>query len=292
MISFNQDIATALDRAIVKITDKFLEPPIMITISNSDSVIGTLGNFSASTGKAKSRKTFNVISLVAAALSGKQILQYKVKVPINRPLVLYCDTEQSRFHCHRLISRVYKLINYPTTEVHENIKFISLREYPTKERISIIEYALSKYAGKICLVIIDGIRDLVYDINNATEATEITGKLMKWSQELNIHIHTVLHLNKGDDNTRGHLGTELNNKAESILQVTKSDLDTNYSTVAPKFTGISSLSHLPFLSMMVCPYWMRTLTCQVQYRERDSTIRSFPKRTIGKCYRKCSTAVK
>lgn len=47
MISFNQDIATALDRAIVKITDKFLEPPIMITISNSDSVIGTLGNFSS-----------------------------------------------------------------------------------------------------------------------------------------------------------------------------------------------------------------------------------------------------
>ena len=36
MISFNQDIATALDRAIVKITDKFLEPPIMITISHSD----------------------------------------------------------------------------------------------------------------------------------------------------------------------------------------------------------------------------------------------------------------
>lgn len=244
MISFNQDIATALDRAIVKITDKFLEPPIMITISNSDSVIGTLGNFSASTGKAKSRKTFNVISLVAAALSGKQILQYKVKVPINRPLVLYCDTEQSRFHCHRLISRVYKLINYPTTEVHENLKFISLREYPTKERISIIEYALSKYAGKICLVIIDGIRDLVYDINNATEATEITGKLMKWSQELNIHIHTVLHLNKGDDNTRGHLGTELNNKAESILQVTKSDLDTNYSTVAPKF--IRDIEFEPF----------------------------------------------
>lgn len=96
MISFNQDIATALDRAIVKITDKFLEPPIMITISNSDSVIGTLGNFSASTGKAKSRKTFNVISLVAAALSGKQILQYKVKVPINRPLVLYCGTAPMR----------------------------------------------------------------------------------------------------------------------------------------------------------------------------------------------------
>lgn len=244
MIPFNQDTAIALDRAIVKITDEFLEPPIMITISNSDSVVVTLGNFSASTGKAKSRKTFNVISLVAAALSGKQILQYKVKVPANRPLILYCDTEQSKFHCHRLLSRVYKLIDYPTTEVHENLKFISLREYPTKERINIIEYALSKYSGRICLVIIDEIRDLVFDINNATEATEITGKLMKWSQELNIHIHTVLYLNKGDDNTRGHLGTELNNKAGSILVVTKSDLDANYSIVAPKF--IRDIEFEPF----------------------------------------------
>ncbi|WP_099371203.1 AAA family ATPase [Sphingobacterium sp. 1.A.5] len=235
MIPFNQNIVEALEKSTVKITDEFKEPPIMITISNSDSVIGTLGNFSASTGKAKSRKTFNVISMVASALSGKQVLQYKVKVPPTRPVILYCDTEQSKFHCHRLLSRIYKLIDYPTSEVHDNLKFISLREYPTKERINIIEYALFKYADRIGLVIIDGIRDLVYDINNATEATEITNKLMKWSQELNIHIHTVLHLNKGDDNTRGHLGTELNNKAESILQITKSDLDANYSTVAPKF---------------------------------------------------------
>lgn len=235
MIPFNQNIVEALEKSTVKITDEFKEPPIMITISNSNSVIGTLGNFSASTGKAKSRKTFNVISMVASALSGKQVLQYKVKVPPTRPVILYCDTEQSKFHCHRLLSRIYKLIDYPTSEVHDNLKFISLREYPTKERINIIEYALFKYADRIGLVIIDGIRDLVYDINNATEATEITNKLMKWSQELNIHIHTVLHLNKGDDNTRGHLGTELNNKAESILQITKSDLDANYSTVAPKF---------------------------------------------------------
>lgn len=32
------------------------------------SVIGTLGNFSASIGKAKSKKTFNVSAIVAAAL--------------------------------------------------------------------------------------------------------------------------------------------------------------------------------------------------------------------------------
>ena len=235
MNTFKKETIEAFDRSLVRITDKFLEPPIMIKICSSDSVIGTLGNFSASTGKAKSKKTFNVISLIASALSGKQILQYKVDMPANRSGVLYIDTEQGKYHCHRLLSRVYRLIDYPMTEVHTDLNFIALREYPTKERIDIIEYALYKHVGTIALVVIDGIRDLVFDINNATEATEITGKLMKWSEELNVHIHVVLHLNKGDDNTRGHLGTEINNKAETVLQISKYDLDAKYSIVSPKF---------------------------------------------------------
>ena len=55
---------------------------------------------------------------------------------------------------------------------------------------------------------------------------------MQWTDERRIHIHTVLHLNKGDDNTRGHLGTELNNKAETVLQITKDDFDRDISSVA------------------------------------------------------------
>ena len=38
------------------------------------SVIGTLGNFSASIGKAKSKKTFNVSAIVAAALKNGTVL--------------------------------------------------------------------------------------------------------------------------------------------------------------------------------------------------------------------------
>jgi len=235
MSIFEQQIIDSFQKSIVRITDEFLEPPIMIQVCSSDSIIGTLGNFSASTGKAKSRKTFNVISIVAAALSGKQILQYKVQVPEKRRKVIYVDTEQGKYHCHRLLKRIYKLIDYPEAKIHDDIIFIALREFPTKDRINIIEYVLSKYGHEISLLVIDGIRDLVFDINNATEATDITNKLMKWSQELNIHIHTVLHLNKGDENSRGHLGTELNNKAETILVVSKDITDSNYSIVTPKF---------------------------------------------------------
>jgi hypothetical protein len=42
---------------------------------------------------------------------------------------------------------------------------------------------------------------------------------MQWTDDRQIHIHTILHQNKNDENARGHIGTELNNKAETIMQV-------------------------------------------------------------------------
>ena len=62
---------------------------------------------------------------------------------------------------------------------------------------------------------------MVYDINSPGESTRIISKLMQWTDDRQIHIHTILHQNKGDENARGHIGTELNNKAETVLQVEK-----------------------------------------------------------------------
>lgn len=42
---------------------------------------------------------------------------------------------------------------------------------------------------------------------------------MQWTDDRQIHIHTILHQNKNDENARGHIGTELNNKAETVMQV-------------------------------------------------------------------------
>mgnify|MGYP002232569402 FL=1 len=53
------------------------------------------------------------------------------------------------------------------------------------------------------LVIIDGIRDLMLDINSTSESVEVINKMMEWSSKYDLHIHCVLHLNKGDNNVRG-----------------------------------------------------------------------------------------
>ena len=214
------------------ITDRFDSPPVIMRID--DSIVGTLGNFSASTGKAKSKKTFNVCAIVASALSNSTVLSYSVSLPSNKRKILYVDTEQSPFHCLRLMNRILRLSGFPVDVHPEQLVFLGLRRYATKDRLKKIEEAIYETEG-LGLVIIDGIRDMVHDINSPGESTDLITKLMQWTDERQIHIHVVLHLNKGDDNTRGHLGTELNNKAETVLQVTKDEFDKDISSVKSMF---------------------------------------------------------
>lgn len=202
----------------LNVTEKYDFPQEIVQIDGV--TIATLGNFSASTGKPKSKKTFNVSAIVASALSGKEVLKYKADLPPCKNRVLYIDTEQSKFHCHKVLHRILTLAELPTDQENDRIEFFVLREYTPDQRRDIIRWALHEEKD-IGLVIIDGIRDLIHDINSPSESLDIINELMRWSSYYELHIHTVLHLNKGDDNTRGHIGTELNNKAETILQISK-----------------------------------------------------------------------
>ena len=214
-----EDFAVLWKTIHLKITDTYDVPPEILWVNGS--TIGTLGNFSASTGKVKSKKTFNISAIVAAALKNDEVLQYSAFLPENKRKILYVDTEQSKYHCHKVMERIMRLAGLPTDKDREDFIFVVLRECTPDKRKQIIDYMLANMKG-IGLVIIDGIRDLMYDINSPSESSDLINLLMRWSSEYNLHIHTVLHLNKGDDNTRGHIGTELNNKAETVLQITKS----------------------------------------------------------------------
>ena len=226
---------------LIKATDQYSVPAEVIHVG--DSTISTLGNFSASTGKGKSKKTFNVCAVVASAMTGRKILNYEANFPVGKQKVLYFDTEQSSFHCHKVLERINRLAGLPTDSNGDRIEFVMLREFNPIDRRQIIELALASRKD-VGLVIIDGLRDLLFDINNSTEAAEVIGLLMRWTSQYNIHIHTVLHLNKGDDNVRGHIGTELNHKAETILQVTRDENDRDISEV--QATLIRDRDFMPF----------------------------------------------
>ena len=223
-------LQTLFKDSLIRATDSYATPPQIIWVDNS--AIATLGNFSASTGKAKSRKTFNVSAIVAACLAGSTVLNYRACLPVGKKRILYVDTEQSRYHCHNVLERILLLAGMPGDIDNENLDFLCLREYTPSVRLGLVDYALRRRKD-YGLVIIDGIRDMMLDINNAGESVELINKLMQWSGKYDLHIHCVLHLNKGDDNVRGHIGTELNNKAETVLVISKNSQHPSVSEVKP-----------------------------------------------------------
>ena len=235
------DILRLWEEKLLKITDEIQTAPEVLYANGS--VIGTLGNFSASTGKAKSKKTFNVAAIVGASLVNGKVLGYTAEFPDDKRTILYFDTEQSPYHCQKVMERALRLAKLPTDEHPERLKFAALRQLTPTLRLEVIEQAIIN-TPNVGLVVIDGVRDLMYDINCAKESTDLIGKLMEWTDKYQIHIHTVLHLNKSDDNARGHVGTELNNKAETVLQISRSKTDDTVSEVSA--TMIRAAEFEPF----------------------------------------------
>lgn len=226
----DEELESYLSKGEIKATDKIVVPQKILFVG--DCTIATFGNFSASTGKAKSKKTFNISAMVAAAVTNSTVLNYRACLPEGKRNILYFDTEQSKFHCHSVLERIYKLSGLSLQEDDPRLMFWGLREYTPKLRIAVIDYALRKY-DEVGLVIIDGLRDLMYDINNGKEATDVMTVLMAWTSVYELHIHTVLHLNKNDNNPRGHIGTELENKAETVLIISKNTMNNSVSEVKP-----------------------------------------------------------
>ena len=106
-----EDFAALWKSIHLKVTDTYDVPPEILWVN-----IGTLGNFSASTGKAKSKKTFNISAIVAAALTNDEVLHYSACLPPNKRKILYVDTEQSKYHCHKVMERILRLAGLPTDQ--------------------------------------------------------------------------------------------------------------------------------------------------------------------------------
>ena len=77
-----EELAIYIKEATVSVTNTYEQSPVVLMVD--DSIIGTLGNFSASIGKAKSKKTFNVSAIAASALANSTVLHYRSSFPENK----------------------------------------------------------------------------------------------------------------------------------------------------------------------------------------------------------------
>lgn len=212
--NMNDSIKAAIKEAEVSLDEVIEDGEVVFSIRDENEYIPVLtkGNISTVIGKAKSRKTYLVTMITGAIIA---------KVLFNKLFgrggykIAYFDTEQGRKRTQKILERIFRLCDLNC----DGLRVFSLRKYDKEERIKIIDTFISE--NKPDFVVIDGIRDLILDINDPTEATIVTTYLMKWSEIYNCHIMNVLHQNKGDSNARGHVGTEIVNKSETVISANK-----------------------------------------------------------------------
>ena len=234
-----QKLDDLLKSSLIDVKDE-LKPPQMAWFMEKRSgvkseklIIGTLGNFSLIIGKAKSKKSFFINIAISAAISKQPIFnKFGSSLPENQRTILYFDTEQGKYHVQLALKRICKQTNIVEPD---NLKVYGLRSLSPKERLDLIEHAINT-TPNLGFVVIDGIKDLVTSINDEEQSTMISSKLLKWTEEKNIHIICVLHQNKSDNNARGHIGTELINKAETVLSISVDDKDKEISVMNPEMT--------------------------------------------------------
>ena len=203
-------------------------------ISIDGSCICSRGNISAICGEAKSKKTFLASALVASAMAIPldRLNNFKnVEKDMNMN-VLWVDTEQGERHVRRVIERISVMTGAKMGGLvaEPRLMTLSLRELAPQERYTMMVETLYHYPFD--LVVIDGIADLQRNTNDLEESDALVGALMALSTKTNTHILCVLHTNPGSDKARGHLGSALQRKAESVIYVHRNG---ECSVVEPQF---------------------------------------------------------
>lgn len=200
----------------VDLSSKLPEPKPVI--ARRGRVIGSEGNLSAVVGAAKSKKSFLCTAIVGDMLSLRDERENGFDKCLKR--VLWIDTEQSALHVRKIARRLTALSGWnDPCKVHPFVKIYALREEAPKDRLNFLKRAIEGWLPK--LVVIDGIADLQYNTNDLEESERLVTELMAISTNFNCHILCVLHTNPNTDKARGHVGSSLQRKAETVLYVHK-----------------------------------------------------------------------
>lgn len=217
-------------KAVIDVRKKVDRPPLAISIGLDDREygqdrirfplrFGTFGNISLIKGEEKARKSFLKSLLLSCAIGGNAN-NYSDKIvghDLSDKYIVDIDTEQGDYDVWLAATRIPKMVgSYP-----ENYLPIALRGKNPVQIMAYLEWLFmeSEYRNKLGIVSIDGFVDCMNDFNSQTESKEFITKLMDWSKISMSHITGILHVNPGSEKARGHAGTIIQQKCETVVMI-------------------------------------------------------------------------
>ena len=175
------------------------------------------GDLTTVTGPAKSGKTFYLSMLMACAVRRQVLALERIN---EEPLrVLWYDTEQSRYTTKRiLVDRIGALLQQECDVFPDEQYYVfNMRDKTPGERVDYLELAIQTYRPDIC--IIDGIADMLEDINSGPDSVHLLQQIQMMATTYNCNITMVIHLNRTGEklNLRGWLGTLMLHKSYEVF---------------------------------------------------------------------------
>ena len=222
---FGDDRKTAATLLSERRYDPSITPPELRAIYTIQSkAVSTPGNITTITSAIKTGKSAVVSAMAASVMAieqGFDLLSFGSCNPDGRALV-WIDTEQSRddgWHC---VTRSYKRAGLAKPPAWLNAYFLAGREAKRawKAVLDAVRIAIENHGG-IHSVLIDGVADLVRDVNDPGESNDFVAQLHDLAISRDCPVIGVIHFNPGSDKSRGHLGSQLERKAESNLRLDK-----------------------------------------------------------------------
>ena len=135
--------------------------------------------------------------------------------------VLYVDTERNTTdQFPRAMQSILSNAGYPSD--YAKFDALSLVEYSRKERVQVLKILIEeirKTSADHLVVFVDVITDLVLNFNEPQQCMELIDYQNQLVNQHDVTFVNVIHENPNSDKARGHLGTELHNKASNVLQV-------------------------------------------------------------------------
>jgi hypothetical protein len=202
------------------------EPPPIVPVYTLGKVdICTEGNLSTITSAIKTGKSGTVHAMLASVIGteGRDYLGFGSSNGKGHAL-LHFDTEQPHADHWHSIGRVLQRAGI--SEKPNWFHSYWLTGLAPGQVLQCIQDAVrlsAKEHGGLHSILVDGVADLVGDVNDAAECNGLVAQLHDLAIKFLCSVVLVIHFNPGGDKTRGHLGSQLERKAETNLRLDKDD---------------------------------------------------------------------
>lgn len=218
-------------------------PPAVPVFSLRKAVIATSGNLVSVQGKAKAGKSAFLSALIASTMEPDKDCLWLVSENKNGFALIHIDTEQSPHDHHQLVRRALRRAGKDRPPAW--LRSFSLADVPATQRRAALAVEVERAqaaCGGVLAVIIDGVGDLCPVLNDPKEELAFVDELHQMAIQFQTVIVCVLHENPSSDagKMRGHLGSQLERKAETPLRLEK-----NADGVTTIFADRARHCHLP-----------------------------------------------